>query len=271
MPVRVRRSFGVSPYDSIFLPILVGLIAVTWATLAIWSASPYSRYVAHDWTNPVLAAYFCAALPVGGIVVPAVLFVVGWVLMTVAMMLPTALPAIAVFSRLVAARADAGRLIAMMVGGYLCVWFGFGVAAHTLEIGVVALARRSLWLTFNGWAIGAGLLFVAGLFQFSRLKYRCLEACRTPLSFVLARWRGRRPIVEALRLGADHGVFCVGCCWAMMLLLFAMGTGSIGWMLALGAAMAVEKNTSWGRRLGRPIGVVFLVTAGAVAAFNLLA
>jgi predicted metal-binding membrane protein len=268
---KAGRSFGVSPYDTVFLPVLGGLVAVAWAALAVWSASPYGRYVSHDWTNPVLAAYLCAASPAGEIAAPAVFYVLGWLLMTVAMMLPTALPVLAVFGRLVGARAHAGRLVAIAVGGYLLVWLGFGVAAHLIGAGVVALARRSTWLAFNGWAIGAGLLLIAGLFQFSRLKYRCLDACGAPLSFVLARWRGRRPAVEALHLGVAHGVFCVGCCWALMLLLFAMGTGSIGWMLALGAAMATEKNTSWGRLLARPLGVALFGCAGVVAALNLLA
>ena len=116
-------------------------------------------------------------------------------------MLPSAVPVLGVFGRLVGERADAVRLMAIVVGGYLFVWLGFGVAAHLLGAGVVALAQHSLWVTFNGWLIGVVLLLVAGLFQFSRLKYRCLEACGAPLGFVLARWRGRRPAVVALRLG----------------------------------------------------------------------
>jgi predicted metal-binding membrane protein len=266
---KAGRSFGVSPYDAVFLPVLSGLIAVAWAALVIWSASPYGRYVSHDWTNLGLAAYMCAALPAGEIVLPALLYVLGWVLMTVAMMLPTALPVLTVFGRLIGERANAGRLMALAAGGYLLVWLGFGLASHLIGIALVALVQRSVWLTFNGWAIGAALLLVAGLFQFSRLKYACLEACGAPLGFVLARWRGRRPGLDALRLGVTHGVFCVGCCWALMLILFAVGTGSVGWMLALGAAMAIEKNTSWGRRLARPLGVALLGSAGAIVALNL--
>jgi predicted metal-binding membrane protein len=269
MSIKGGRGFSVSPYDVVFLPVLGGLVAVAWAALAVWSASPYGRYVSHDWTNLSLAASMCAALPAGEIVLPAVLYVLAWVLMTAAMMLPTALPVLAVFGRVVGARADAGRLLATAVGGYFLIWLGFGVAAHLVGVGIVALAQRSLWLTFNGWVIGTALLLIAGLFQFSRLKYRCLEACGAPLSFVLARWRGGRPAVEALLLGMAHGVFCVGCCWALMLLLFATGTGSVGWMAALGAAMAIEKNTSWGRRLARPLGVALLGWAGAIAALNL--
>ncbi len=271
MSTATGRRLGVSPYDSVFLPILAALIAVAWASLAAWTASPYGRYLDHDWTQAGFAARLCAALPGGDIVAPALIYVLGWLLMTTAMMLPTAMPLLRVFGRLVGARADAGRLIALAVGGYLFVWLGFGVAAHLLGLVILALARRWVWLTFNGWAIGATLLLTAGLFQFSRLKYLCLDACGAPLGFVAARWRGRRPALESFRLGADHGLFCVGCCWALMLLLFAVGTGSIGWMMALGGAMAVEKNAPWGRRLARPLGVALLAGAAAIAVFNLAA
>jgi predicted metal-binding membrane protein len=247
------------------------VVVVAWVTLAIWGASPYGRYVNHDWTSLGAAAYMCAALPAGEVLLPAVLYVFGWVLMTVAMMLPTAVPVLRVFARLVGERADAGRLVGIAVGGYLAVWLGFGIAAHLIGVALVALVQHSLWLSFNGWAIGVVLLLVAGLFQFSRLKYLCLDACGAPLGFVLARWRGRRPALDAFRLGTAHGVFCVGCCWALMLLLFAVGTGSVGWMLALGGAMAIEKNTSWGRGLARPLGVTLLACAGVVAALNLSA
>jgi predicted metal-binding membrane protein len=94
------------------------------------------------------------------------------------------------------------------------------------------------------------------------LKYRCLEECRSPLGFVLQRWQGLRPAREAVALGVAHGLFCVGCCWSLMLVMFGLGLGSLAWMLAFGTVMAVEKNLPWGRRLGRPLGLALL--AGAV-------
>lgn len=112
---------------------------------------------------------------------------------------------------------------------------------------------------------------VAGLFQFSRLKYHCLDKCRTPLGFIVQHWRGRAPRRDAFLLGAHHGVFCVGCCWAIMLLMFVVGTGNVGWMLVLGALMAIEKNTAWGRRLSLPLGFVLLAWAAVIAAVNIWA
>jgi predicted metal-binding membrane protein len=106
------------------------------------------------------------------------------------------------------------------------------------------------------------------LFQFSSLKYRCLEKCRTPFSFVVERWRGKSPSIDALKLGASHGAFCVGCCWALMLLMFVVGSSSLGWMLVLAAIMAVEKNVPGGRRISTPVGIALIVWAATLVIFN---
>jgi predicted metal-binding membrane protein len=120
-------------------------------------------------------------------------------------------------------------------------------------------------LTFNGWAIGAAVVALAGAFQFSALKYRCLDKCRTTLSFVMEHWRGRQERAQAFCMGWRHGVFCVGCCWALMLLMFVVGTGNVGWMLLLGAVMAAEKNLVCGHRLRAPLGLALFVGAVAIA------
>ena len=136
---------------------------------------------------------------------------------------------------------------------------------------VGAAVGRVPWLVFNGWALGALVLLVAGLFQFSGLKRRCLERCHSPLAVVTGAWRGRHPAREAWRLGLAHGAFCVGCCWALMLIMFVVGTGNLGWMLALALVMAAEKNLPWGRRLSAPLGAALIAWGTdplAVAAFS---
>ena len=125
------------------------------------------------------------------------------------------------------------------------------------------------WLVLHGWVVGAIVLGMAGVFQFTTLKYRCLDKCHTPVGFIVQRWRGKAPAREALRLGIDHGVFCIGCCWALMLIMFVVGTGSIGWMLALAAVMAAEKNLPSGKRLRTPLGAALIVSAGVLLAINL--
>jgi predicted metal-binding membrane protein len=250
-----------------FLPIMGLLIGTAWVALLVWGHSPYGRYLAHgQWTELGLAASLCSAIPAGNLLLPGLVYAGGWFLMSAAMMLPTSLPLFRLFDRLTAARPDRTVLISLLVTGYLLAWAAFGVVAHLLDAALHGAVARSDWLLLNGWTIGAGGLAVAGLFQFSKLKYHCLEKCRTPFSFIAQHWHGTSPRFAAFRLGLDHGIFCVGCCWAIMLLMFVVGTGSVGWMLILGAVMALEKNMSWGRKLIEPLGVGLLVWSGGVVA-----
>jgi predicted metal-binding membrane protein len=189
--------------------------------------------------------------------------------MVAAMMLPTTFPLLAVYSRITQRRADRSLLIGLVVAGYLSAWAGFGLAAHAADLALHRLVLAPPWLTFNGWTIGAVVIAAAGLFQFSPLKFRCLEKCRTTLSFVIEHWRGREERRQAFRLGWRHGVFCVGCCWALMLLMFLVGTGSVGWMLQLGAVMAVEKNMAWGRRLTKPLGLALIGWSFVIVGWHL--
>jgi predicted metal-binding membrane protein len=106
------------------------------------------------------------------------------------------------------------------------------------------MVQRSDWLTFNAWVLGASVLAIAGLFQFSPLKYHSLDKCRTPLTFIMQHWHGITPRLDAFLIGTHHGVFCVGCCWAIMLLMFVVGSGNVGWMLVLGAADGECKPTT---------------------------
>ncbi len=126
-------------------------------------------------------------------------------------------------------------------------------------------AERIGWLEANYWAIGAGTLILAGVYQFTPLKYHCLDKCRSPFSFIAGHWSGGNEAAQAVHLGADHGIFCVGCCWSLMLLMFGVGAGNIGWMLVLGSVMAVEKNMPWGRRLSKPLGMALIVCGAVVA------
>jgi predicted metal-binding membrane protein len=256
----------VASHRNRFLPLMAALTATAWLSLWLWGHSPYARYLDHgQWTEFAATSRLCRALPGGGDTVTALLFVGGWVLMLGAMMLPTTLPLLDIFRRLTAQRPDRGSLLTLVVIGYLTVWTGFGLVSHLTSWAVLTGARQFYWLTANAWVMGATVLAIAGVYQFSALKYRCLDACRAPLSFVAEHWRGTRDKWQALLLGIRHGVFCVGCCWCLMLLMFVIGTGSVGWMLALGAVMAAEKNLPAGRRLAAPLGAVLLLFALSVA------
>jgi predicted metal-binding membrane protein len=245
-----------------FLTLGAALAATAWLTLWLWGQSPYSRYLDHgNWTEIGVAGALCRTLPGGSEAVTGLFIVAGWLLMLAAMTLPTTLPLLDIFRRLTARRADRRSLMALVITGYLAVWGLFGIAAHVADWAVFTSVRQSDWLLANGWIIGAAVLAAAGLYQFSALKYRCLDKCRAPLGFVIEHWRGASERWHAFLLGGRHGAFCVGCCWALMLLMFVVGTANIGWMLALGAVMAAEKNLPSGRRFAAPIGAALLIAA----------
>jgi predicted metal-binding membrane protein len=255
----------------LFAPVLVMLSGTAWIALWLWEQSPYGRYLDHGrWTEIGIAGAICRALPAGDVLLPALIYAGGWMLMIAAMMLPTSLPLFRRFDRLTQARPERVWLLVLLIAGYLLAWAGFGIAAHLLDAAVHAASKQWSWLLANAWVFGAAVLAVAGLFQFSRLKYRCLDKCRTPVSFIVQHWRGPGPRRSAFRLGLNHGLFCVGCCWAVMLLMFVVGTANVGWMLALGAVMAVEKNAPWGNRLSRPLGGALVALAAVVAGANLM-
>jgi predicted metal-binding membrane protein len=263
----LRAAAGTNERRAAFLPLVGGLIAFAWLALLLWERSPYGRYLDHGrWTDIGLAAYLCHSLPAGSITFPALLYVGGWVLMIVAMMLPTTLPLLGRLGRLIEKRPDRTMLLTLVILGYFLIWGVFGLAAHSIDFLLHNLVVANPWLTFNGWIIGASVLAAAGVFQFSTLKHDCLAKCRAPFSFVNEDRGGPAMHRQAFLLGVHHGILCVGCCWATMLLMFVVGTGSVGWMLVLGALMAIEKNMSWGRRLSTPLGVGLLAWSGAIVA-----
>ena len=261
-PVLSMRPDG---QRTLLWPLLGSLVVASWATLWWWSSSPYGRLLGHGgWGDAGALAALCRVVPGGDVVVPVVLHGAAWVLMIAAMMLPTTFPLLAMFRRITGARPDAGRLASLVVLGFVVAWFAFGVAAHVLDAAIRWAVAGNGWFVAHGAWIGAAVLAGAGLFQWSALKYRCLDECRTPFGFVASRWHGVSPTREAVRIGVDHGLFCVGCCWALMLTMFVVGVGSVGWMLALAALMAAEKNLPFGRRLRTPIGVALLAGAAVV-------
>lgn len=230
--------------------LIIALAGAAWLALWAWEGSPYGHYLHHDGGGP---------LPL-----EASLFAVGWVLMIVAMMLPSSVPLVVTFAALVRRRRRPGQLVLLLLAGYLLVWGAFGVAAWIADRGIHAAVDALPWLAEHPQIIIATTLAAAGLWQFSPLRDRCLDECRSPLGFVLNRWRGVSERREAVAMGIAHGAFCVGCCWSLMLVMFGVGLGSLSAMLALGAVTAVEKNLPMGRRISRPLGVALILAGLAV-------
>jgi predicted metal-binding membrane protein len=235
-----------------FLVSMAALIAMTWLALGIWSVSPYARFLDHEVLGELefsISAEYLVFL---------LIFVAGWTLMTVAMMLPTSTPLVMLFRRLTRQRPDRLQLVVLLIVGYLGVWTLFGALAHFGDLLVHETVEQSVWLESNAWFIGAGTIMLAGLYQFTPLKYKCLDKCRSPLSFITEHWRGSHERSQAFVLGVHHGLFCLGCCWSLMLLMFVVGIGNLGWMLALGTVMAVEKNMPWGKKISAPLGMILV-------------
>lgn len=178
-----------------------------------------------------------------------------WTLMMVAMMLPALWPWVSLFGSM-APDAYPGRssgvVVAQFGAGYFVVWLGYSAAAAALQGGLQQAALLRLDLS-TGATVGGVLLVVAGVFQLTPLKDACLAHCRSPLSFFLARWDGGPS--GPFRMGARHGVFCVGCCWAMMALAFVLGIMNLLWMAVLTAMIVAEQRTPRRWRLRQAFGV----------------
>ena len=170
-------------------------------------------------------------------------------------------------------RPAAARHVPLFVLGYLTAWVGFGVLAYAADLFVHRAVDASPFLASHTGLIGGGVLVLAGLYQLTPLKRRCLRQCRSAVSFLMAYWRDGW--LGAWQMGAHHGIFCVGCCWALMLVMFGLGMVQLAWMLGLAALMFVEKVVRGGERIGQlttPILVLLgLLTAAGAGDVALLA
>jgi predicted metal-binding membrane protein len=235
--------------------VLWAAIAVAWAVAIAAQATGSAALVHHD-------TLVHDRLPLW---VTATLFVLAWQLMIAAMMLPSSLPMVRSFRIAASARPRPERALAALLAGYALVWSAFGLAAFIGDMGLHRLVHDWAWLGAHQYVIAGSVLMLAGAFQFSDLKDRCLSECRHPGTFLIQHYD--RGSGAALRLGLAHGRFCVGCCWALMLIGFAAGVASLWWMVALTAVMVVEKTARGGERYVRPIGCWLLALGLLVFAF----
>lgn len=186
-----------------------------------------------------------------------------WNVMMVGMMIPTASPMILTFAVTNRRAREQHRPFVpttFFVLGYLLAWAAYSAAATLMQWALQSAALLTPETVRATPAISGSLLIAAGIFQWSALKYNCLTQCRSPLSFLLTEWReGKR---GALLMGAKHGAYCVGCCWAIMALMLVAGAMNLLWTAALAIYMLLEKVVPRGHEVGRAVGVLF-VAAGA--------
>ena len=238
--------------------VTVGLVAVAalgWAYMLYLARGMSGMAMGTDMAMPQMQAW--------GVVDLALLFVM-WAVMMVAMMVPSASPLIlmlAAANRRRRERDDPLVSTGLFLAGYLLVWTAFSAVATAAQWGLHAAALLSPAMVGTSPVLGGLLLISAGLFQFTSLKGACLSHCRSPLGFVMSHWRDGP--VGALRMGLEHGLYCVGCCWILMALLFVAGVMNLIWVAAISLFVLAEKVLPRGDLVGRVGGTVFLV-AGLV-------
>jgi predicted metal-binding membrane protein len=182
-----------------------------------------------------------------------------WAVMMAGMMLPSASPMLLLYGAVTRRSTEmAASRVYALAGGYLIVWTVFSLGATALQRGLAALLLVSPMMEVTSPAAGAALLVIAGAYQLTPIKQACLRTCRSPLGFLMSHWRVG--LSGAFRMGLEHGAYCVGCCWAMMLLLFAGGVMNLIVIAALTAFVAFEKLTRFGVHGARISGVFLLVT-----------
>ena len=189
-------------------------------------------------------------------------FIGVWVVMMAAMMFPSLAPTVALYARMTRSRGLTRPLL--FAGGYLLVWGAAGLLAYSVfRLGRTALGGDLSWHQ-GGRLVAGGVLVLAALYELTPLKDVCLGKCRSPLSFLLGSWRDRR--AGALQMGSKHAAWCVGCCWALMAALFALGVMSLTWMAVVAALIALEKVLPWREAATWGTAAVLLVLAIGVMA-----
>jgi predicted metal-binding membrane protein len=241
------------------------LVALAWALalLAVLSGQGYlvDHHQLLDGHEMSMGGHY---MRMGGLHLPwlaaLAVFLASWQVMTVAMMLPSSLPMVYMMIHASRQQRRPRQALAAFLAGYAAVWSGFALVAFLGDDLVHQLTDTWPWLANHPWLVGAVTLAVAGAFQFSALKERCLKQCRTPFGFFVRYYR--RGPGGAWRLGLRHGLFCLGCCWALMLIMFGVGIAALPVMGILAGVMVVEKVVPHGRRLSPAIGMALLLLAG---------
>lgn len=244
----VAHASRVDPREAGLIAVLVVIAAASW----IFTSTQLTGMDMGSWTDPG---------PLG-------FFTVTWVVMLAAMMFPSVAPMVVAYHRIQRHRRQAGRYApagstAIFVAGYLVSWTAFGLVAYAVYQWVASLAPGVFAPDQGGRYVAAGVIMMAAVYQLMPAKNVSLMKCRSPMDFILHRLRPGYS--GAVRMGVEHGAWCVACCWALMTALFALGVMSLGWMALIGAFIAGEKMLPWKRLANRSVAVALAVIALGVA------
>ena len=223
------------------------LVIVAWMVALVAALTHQNILINHDYL--IEESHFPLPLAL-------VIFLACWQIMTVAMMLPSSMPMVSMLMHASRQQPHPRAVQAAFLAGYALVWTAFALGAFVGDIQIHWLVHHWFWLDTHSWVIGATTFAVAGVFQFSPLKGRCLKQCRSPFSFFVRSYR--KGVGAAWHLGLHHGAFCLGSCWALMLVMFGLGVGSLLSMAVLTGVMVIEKTYPGGQRLRPVIGIVLL-------------
>lgn len=249
MAEAVAQPQSIQRQRTIILVLLLALTAASWIVL-IWQAGEMDGNM---------------SLTMG---MGAPLFIALWVVMMAAMMFPASASMVLMFSKIQAGKPQRGINAIptwVFLAGYMAVWSAAGVVAYGGALAGDELADRWAFAGDNAYIFAAGLLVAAGVYQVTPLKDVCLQKCRTPLSFVMNSWRDGYD--GALRMGIDHGVYCLGCCWLLFVILFPLGMMNIAILALITLFIFVEKSTPFGHQAAK-LAAVGLVAYGAVVLFS---
>ncbi len=244
-------------------PVWIGMVAIVAMSWYYLDRMDSARSPMHG------GASAHAGMAMGGDAAAGLLTTFGmWAVMMMAMMLPTVAPSASVFSSL-SARRDPGRAngtTATYVVGYAASWIAFAAPAALMQWALTHALLLDPMARSTSTMLSSAILLAAGVYQWLPLKSACLSKCRTPLAFFMANWRDGRS--GAFRLGLGHGGYCVGCCWALMAVMFVVGAMSLAWMGLIMLVVLSEKVIPAGWRFDRVLGVA-LVTAGLWSAASM--
>ena len=237
---------------------LAGVVALAW--LWLWRQAAAMQMSGMEMAGTTMAMPAMAAPDALGV---GLVFVM-WMVMMAGMMLPSAAPAILLYGAVVRKHAERGSVqpaVWLFVAGYVLMWAAFSLGAALLQALLQHLALLDPMMSSSSKKLSALLLISAGVYQFTPLKDRCLSKCRQPLQFFVTHWRAGK--VGALRMGMNHGGYCVGCCAMLMLLLFALGVMNLAWVAAIAAFVLVEKLLPGGRAAARVAGGALIALGAA--------
>lgn len=236
---------------------LAAVVVAAWAYLLLGAGVEMSGAAA---SGGAPMANMMAMRPAWTLGYGALIFAM-WAVMMAAMMLPSAAPAILLMAAL-ARRRGAGLAAAVpFATGYVLVWCGFALVATFLQWRLAEAGHLSSAMMLGNTTVAGAVLVAAGAYQWSPLKEKCLRHCRSPLGFLVGHWRPGP--LGALRTGIGHGLFCLGCCWMLMALLFVGGLMNLAWVALIALLVLCEKMLPWGGRMSRATGAVLVLWGAA--------